>query len=79
MNTIDVKQSLVQSIQKCTDADFLNMLQEIVSNFNTAEGELLAALSPEQKMQLEESVESSYNADKLVDSAEAWKQLDKWL
>lgn len=79
MDTVDIKQSLVNSIQNCTDNDFLKMLQEIVSNFNTAEGELLASLSHEQKMQLEESVQSSYNSNQLVENEEAWKQLDKWL
>lgn len=79
MSSIDVKEALVQSIQKCTDTDFLNMLQEIVSNFNSEEGALLARLSPEQKMQLEEAVQVSYNRDQLIDNAEAWKQLNKWL
>jgi hypothetical protein len=79
MDTIELKQSLLNSIKNCSDTDFLKMLQEIVTNFNKSEGELLAALSPEQKMQLEESVQSSYNTNELIDNSAAWKRLDQWL
>jgi hypothetical protein len=79
MDTIELKQSLLNSIKNCSDTDFLKMLQEIVTNFNKSEGELLAALSPEQKMQLEESVQSSYNTNELIDNVAAWKRLDQWL
>lgn len=79
MNTLELKEGIIELISKIKNRDVLQHLYEIISEVLEDTIEDLEELIPEQKKSIDADIIASKDAGNLVDHELAIKKMSKWL
>jgi len=79
MNTLELKDGMIELIGQVKNKELLQHLYEIISEVLADPTADNITLSAEQEIQLDEDIKASKDPKNLVDHKVALKKMDKWL